>query len=261
MNNIEWLDSLSVSEIKFVHTYVARKKDYPMKNSGRYQHGLLYTVEGTEQYNFSDKTIRAEPNTVLYLPKNESYTIDFQDEKSVVICIDFNSESLDVPRPFCVKFKKYNEVKAWFLNAEKAWLRKEPSLNATCKSILFRIIGLMIENECTYLNSKNYFKIEKAVDYLHAHYLESSFRIDSLFKIAQISPKYFETLFFKEFNVTPKEYVCLLKIEYAKQLLKSEKCSVGDIAFKLGYSDTYHFSKFFKQKTGYTPTEFRRWSN
>ena len=76
--------------------------------------------------------------------------------------------------------------------------------------------------------------------------------------MTDISPKYFKTLFGQQFGMSPKEYVISLLIKSAKELLMNEKNQVQDVAFMVGYSDVYHFSKLFKKKTGYTPTEYKR---
>ncbi len=257
MDRVSFLANLSVSEINFVHTYVEPKENYPFKNQGRRHNGFIYTVEGTETYNFEDKSISTPPGSVLYIPKGEKYTIDLTGNKSIAICLDF--ESSDTPtRPFCIKFPKEKNIESIFGDMEKLWFKNNAESISMIKSHLFRMLALMIRRENTYSNSKNYDKIKKAVDYLHEHYLENTFRIDSLFQIAEISPRYFETLFYKEFTLTPKEYIIGLKINAAKELLKSEKISVGDVALKVGYSDVYHFSKLFKSKTGHTPTEFQK---
>lgn len=259
MTNIEWLENLCISEISFINTYKAHAENYPMTNYGRHHHGLLYTVDGTEIYNFNDRKISTEPDTILYIPKDEKYTIDFEGTKSVVTGIEFEFFYIECQRPFCIKVNRINEMKSLFSDIYKIWQRKKPNYSAMCKSVFYRIIGMLLNQESHYSNSDNYLKISEAVNYLHKHYLESSFRIETLFEISKISPKYFETLFFREFQATPKEYVIALKMELAKELLKSEKYSVGDVAFQLGYSDIYHFSKIFKAKTGNTPSEFKRW--
>ena len=74
----------------------------------------------------------------------------------------------------------------------------------------------------------------------------------------QVSPRYFKTLFGQQFGMSPKEYVISLRIKSSKELLMNEKNQVQDVAFMVGYSDVYHFSKLFKKKTGYTPTEYKR---
>ena len=251
------LSDLCISEINFVNTYVAKPDDYPMKRSGRHHCGFLYTVEGTETYHFHDKSIPAVPNSLLFIPKNENYTITLRGEQSIVKVIDFELVSKTLPRPFCISFRKNNTLSSFFSDAEKLWLKKKPGYDIECKACFYKIAAQAIKHENNHLNSENYAKIATAVDYIHEHYTEPDFRIEKLIDIAKISSKYFETLFAREFNMPPKEYVTMLKIERAKELLAGEKAKVGNVAFELGYSDIYHFSKIFKNKTGHSPREYK----
>ena len=43
----------------------------------------------------------------------------------------------------------------------------------------------------------------------------------------------------------------------AKQYLKDRTLSIAEIAEKTGLEDQSYFSRFFKKKTGQTPSEFR----
>ncbi|WP_333865082.1 helix-turn-helix domain-containing protein [Sphingobacterium sp.] len=43
----------------------------------------------------------------------------------------------------------------------------------------------------------------------------------------------------------------------SKRLLKSTDLSIKEIAFKLGFIDSPHFSNFFKQYTCMSPKQFR----
>lgn len=259
MNISEWLNNLCIFEVTLATTCVENAENYPVKNDNRRQSGFVYTVEGVEIYRYKDKTIRAEPDSVIYMPKGESYTIELESgEKNIAIVVDCEIASGDLGRPFCVNMRKTSDIKSLFDDTEKVWMRNKADSKAQCKSLFYKIVSAVIKQEVYYSSSQNYKKISDAVDYLHAHYLEDTFRIEQLFNIANVSPKYFETLFFNEFKMTPKEYVISLKIKLAKQLLQSEKYSISDIAAQLGYCDAYHFSKVFKSKTGYTPGEFRR---
>jgi two-component system response regulator YesN len=49
-----------------------------------------------------------------------------------------------------------------------------------------------------------------------------------------------------------------MKLDLAKELLANEKTSVTDVATTLGYADIYHFSKLFKAKTGFAPSEYKK---
>jgi two-component system response regulator YesN len=47
-------------------------------------------------------------------------------------------------------------------------------------------------------------------------------------------------------------------MEAAKHILETRSLSVKEIAGEVGFSDEAYFSKVFKRRTGYTPTEYRK---
>lgn len=253
-----WLNSLAVSEINFAQTYILQRHDFPLANRCRKHHGFLYTVKGIERYKFYDKEIVTAPNSIIYLPKGSNFRINLESEDSHAICINFELHNTETHPPFCVKFENDETIKHLFLDAENTWKKKNIEYPSDSKCIFFRICSRMIRKCEHYINSDGYAKIAESVDYLHNHYMDRDFRIDSLFKIANISSRYYEKLFYQKFGKTPKEYVLDLKIECAKELLLQEKSSIKNAALQLGYSDIYHFGKMFKAKTGYTPGQYRK---
>ena len=85
MTILEWLGNMSVSEINFATTYIAKSESYPMTNSCRGHHGFVYTIKGSETYHVEDKALTVVPNSVIYLPKGSKYKITLEGEESVVI--------------------------------------------------------------------------------------------------------------------------------------------------------------------------------
>ena len=257
MRTLEWLQKLYINEINLVNKYVAPNKDYPMKNSGRSHHGFLYTYKGTETYHFKDRTIEAVPDSILYIPKGEKYTIEFKGDVSEVITFDFETKAVGDIRPFCMRLGVDITLRPCFTDAELAWRKKEPDCSAFCKIQFYRVVASMIRHKIFYSSSSTYNKIHKAIVYLHEHYLDRDFKIEELSKLVSMSHRHFETLFKGEFKTSPKEYVTCLKLELAKELLLNEKNTVSSIADQLGYNDVYHFSKMFKNKIGVSPNKYR----
>lgn len=68
----------------------------------------------------------------------------------------------------------------------------------------------------------------------------------------------FYQLFHQETNKTPLEFMMQLRMARASFLLCHTDENIDEIAFQSGFADRYHFSKYFKKKTGATPVEFRR---
>ncbi len=63
---------------------------------------------------------------------------------------------------------------------------------------------------------------------------------------------------FKEYTgVSPAQYQIQLRINRAKDLLITTQKPIKEIAHNIGIESYDYFSRIFKQKTGYTPSEFR----
>ncbi len=257
MQSTEFLNNLCILKLSSVLYCPTEKAYYPMQNSGRIAHGFIYTLSGTETYHFKDKTLRVEPGTVLYLPKDAQYTITFEGEKSECYVMNFEINTA-FPCPFLTKFEQNSRTKELFTEAERKWKHKKTGYYPECLSLFYELVATLLKKETQYVNSDNFRKIAKATEYLKTHFTESELRIEQLAKMSEMSVKHFETLFYKKFSVTPKEYILLLKMERAKELLQASHMSVADIAFALGYNDIYHFSKIFKAKTGCSPQKYKK---
>lgn len=59
-------------------------------------------------------------------------------------------------------------------------------------------------------------------------------------------------------NKSAQELLFEMLMLEAKALLKQTHLSINEIAWKIGKEDTSDFIRFFKSKTGYTPSEYRK---
>jgi AraC-like DNA-binding protein len=82
--------------------------------------------------------------------------------------------------------------------------------------------------------------------------------IAALAKRAGYSVDHFSRIFLKVTGARPQDYIIRAKTERARQLLSESDLTVGMIAEALGFRDIFFFSRQFRQRTGQTPTEFRR---
>ena len=66
--------------------------------------------------------------------------------------------------------------------------------------------------------------------------------------------KYFR----KYFSCTLGEFLRKLKVEKSLALVKNPHLPLTEIAYQCGFSDQSHFTKVFKETTGFLPKEFRK---
>ena len=99
--------------------------------------------------------------------------------------------------------------------------------------------------------------IKEAQRYINEHYA-SNVCLEEVSSLVGFNATYFSTLFKKETGMNFLEYVTLVRIRSAKQLLADSRKSTLDISHEVGYSDFKHFTKQFKKVTGLTPSEYRK---
>lgn len=73
-----------------------------------------------------------------------------------------------------------------------------------------------------------------------------------------LSPNYFGDLIKKEIGSTAMDYIQSKIIDQAKANIFDRSKTISTIAANLGFKYQQHFTRLFKQKTGFTPLEYRR---
>lgn len=98
--------------------------------------------------------------------------------------------------------------------------------------------------------------VEQALDFLQSRVF-SSLSLKDICAQLKITEEHLIRLFKKSMNMTPMRYFNNLKIEAGSSLLLTTDLSVKEIAWRLGFSSPYHFSRNFKLYAGCSPTEYR----
>ena len=93
--------------------------------------------------------------------------------------------------------------------------------------------------------------------YIKEH-IHANMNLAELSSKLSISKSIILNVFKNEAGITPGRYIDELIITKAKKLLLYRDLSIKDISDKLGFCDQFYFSKRFKEKTGHTPSQFRK---
>ncbi|RQO33508.1 AraC family transcriptional regulator [Herminiimonas sp. KBW02] len=93
-------------------------------------------------------------------------------------------------------------------------------------------------------------------DYMQAH-LHETFQIADVAASIGMSRTIFFERFVHTIKKTPNQYLQILRVNRAKELLHHQQLSLADIASACGYADQSHFARFFKRFVGLTPGKYR----
>jgi AraC family transcriptional regulator, arabinose operon regulatory protein len=121
------------------------------------------------------------------------------------------------------------------------------------------LLALLIRNrrEPKQESSDTVQRVAQSIIYMSEH-LDQPLRVAGLAGLAHLSAPHFCVLFKQQTGCSPREYLHLLRIHKACQLLRSTVLNVKEIAARLGYQDQFHFSRQFKAFQGLSPTEYRK---
>lgn len=99
-------------------------------------------------------------------------------------------------------------------------------------------------------------RMQKILRYIEEHYADD-ITLTDLSQSANISKSECSRCFKASLNTTPYRYLREFRLAKAAQLLKQTNEPVGNIATSVGFHQTSHFGKCFKEKTGYSPRKYR----
>lgn len=89
-------------------------------------------------------------------------------------------------------------------------------------------------------------------------HIYSTISVDDLAGLAGRSLSTFKRDFQSQFNDTPANYIKQKKIEKSLELIKSTELTISEICYEVGFLNSAHFTKSFKQKYKQSPTEYRK---
>ncbi len=123
---------------------------------------------------------------------------------------------------------------------------------------LYRLLALYAyENQVkSALKRDNLHPVDKAVTFMKDN-IDNSLTLRDLATVAGYTPNYFTSLFKEHTGYSPIDYFTHLKIQKACSLLVNTGLKVKQIAFELGYTDPYYFSRTFHKMMHVSPKDYR----
>ena len=99
--------------------------------------------------------------------------------------------------------------------------------------------------------------LEDAKAYIDGHY-DEELTVDDLARLAFMSKSYFITQFKTFFQITPKQYLNLVRVQRACHLLTATEDTVIKIALQVGFGNPVYFTELFTKINGVSPTAYRK---
>lgn len=243
---------------------------------------LYYEVEGTRRYYIDDSAYLVNAgNVVLIGPDSIHKTGSVADSSHTRYVINFSHEylqSLSAAFPDVNFYECFDAgVHLLTISSRKQavvenllaqiWALQEddsPAADALRKVHLSSLLLYLADYTRSYQKEQSGAEriqnktIDSIQSYISTHY-KDDLTLTSIAAQFYMSPYYVSRLFKKTTNLSLVEYVNSVRVMAAKRLLENTNFKVTRVSEEAGFSTTAHFSRVFKESTGLSPQQYRKY--
>lgn len=222
----------------------------------RTTYGLTLAINGVNVYTHKKKEYVSDKDHLLLLPKGQSYSLRCI-EGGLFPVVNFNiASSQSFTQMMAFRISHSFPVYPTYQELEALTRYNDPKHRLHKLSLLYRLLSQAVVPSEQGPSSPKRLILQPAIEYLENHYDDPRLNNATLARLSYISEVYFRKIFKEEYGVSPKQYILQIRIDKAKELLKSGYLTITAVSEMVGYSSIYHFSRAFKAHTGYSPTEY-----
>ena len=257
--------------------------DYPKHTHNFFE--LVFIISGNGTHIINESKLQYEEGDVFLLTPNDEHEFIVKD-RTVFGYIKF-TEQVFLEKTELVSDLKWrrqmdaiilhsNSVPGTIIENEKdedsvfllfQLLKKEFQNPATYgRSVLLELFGALliiisrnISNDTSIIAFSEKDKVNAILSYIRQNVLENErIKVSKIADKFYMSPNYISIFIKKHANISIQQYVMQTKMKMAERLLKQTSLTITEIARKMGFTDSSHFTKTFKKNKGKTPKAFRK---
>jgi len=256
---LDFWDGLELKEASF------QRRSFPTHFHDAYSIGIIR--QGVEKMTVKDCNYILPTQSVVIVNAFEAHSNTFYNEEkwtyqSVYVNADLLSYFQKIGSPFPkskgVQFQNFLQDDFLYQSLvhfhEDVRGNKREALQNICLHLLQHYQNEKPEQAPHYFHFKA--QIEDIQSYLASNCLEK-INLEVLAQRHKLSAYQFTRAFKSHTGLTPANYLTLLRLNHAKELL-SQKVALSEVALASGFYDQSHLSNYFKKFFGITPLSYKR---
>lgn len=218
---------------------------------------IVYKLDGSSEQRFDNLTLELVPDSIYFIPKFSSNSQLIKDPGTIIL-VEFEmlgkTDGSEFP-PEIIHLDSGNPYKKLFLGAEELWRHKYAGYYLKAHSMISEVLSKIVgDREKQYMQSSKYALIAPALNYIRDNY-RTEISVSSLAKLCGISDEYLRVLFKSYTGQTPLSYTNTLRLENARDMLRSGYVSVAEAAEANGFESPGYFSRIFKKHFRISPSK------
>ena len=267
-----WGSMIKSSIIKIIH-HSSKSIVHYLNN--QYLYKMIYIMDGRIKISFDDRSYDVGPNSFVLLSTFEKHSIQILKKPYVRYFIAVSPKEFDllVKDPQILSIFKnpitinnvfdVTDIAPTLANSLSEILFEnniaDEYSEQLIKDLMYKIIINIFRNYVSRFPkamSHNQAQIYEVQKYIDQHFTEK-LMIDDIAKNFYMSNSWLTHSFKNQTGYSPKEYITLSRLSYAKDLLYSSDNTINQIAYLSGFSDVNNFIKSFKKQYSITPKKMQ----
>ena len=238
--------------------------------SGRPTNGLMYISDCENTMSSDGEAVTAQPGQIVYIPHSSQYRASFSKTPNTSApgkcitdyLINFTAKTpAGEPLALSRKIIVFTPEDSTFFKDKFEHIAKISQNASSPPSLLKAAVYEIVTEFSRQLRGKSYRKkndssLAAAIEYISENCFTGDISVSQLCEICHVSEATLRRMFYISMNMSPKSYINSLKLNRAKNLLKTYSHTVSEVARLVGFDDAAYFARFFKKHTGMNPSEY-----
>ncbi len=263
----EIIDEPLVIESCGVYRLIRRPSMVTTRPMGRKDYQLIYIFTGKVEFILNGQVqVLTAGNMVLYHPhepQNYIYRLEDSPEVYWIHFTGYDAERLLNEAGFKDQNTVYVGGSAYYGQTFLQIIR-ELQVQRNCFdeliAVAFRHMLLTLKRQLW--EQQNHQEritkeVESAIHYFHENYAKP-INIEEYAKSQHMSISWFIRSFRQYTGVPPRQYIIMVRIAKARELLDGSDCNINEISAMVGYDNALYFSRIFKKQEGISPLMYKK---
>lgn len=249
---------------------------------------ITYILDGHARYFVNGKQYDVEKGEIILFNHIEAHGWEVLSDQMTLLVLIFGSDFIadrtsifdyDYLLPFVERGSNFQnkipgtlpyagEIIHIMNEINREYIQREVGYALMIKSDILKILTILYRN-CERSNPSGELlggkkeamkRLEKSFQYIKKHYCEK-IKLKDVARISCMSPNYFSSYFRKVTNMQFQEFLIEMRIQKAREMLRTSDEGILDIAEDCGFSNMSNFYRLFRKYTGYSPGDERKMSH
>ena len=135
--------------------------------------------------------------------------------------------------------------------------QQPPGFQIQLGTIVLQLLAHMHTSEINLRTNQSESEIVQTARSIMTLHVDDSIEVEQIAGELGLEYTHFLDIFKHYTGLTPYKYFLQLRIQRAKELLETPGLSIKEVSGIMNFENQYYFSRIFKKKTGYAPSDWR----